>query len=347
MGEPSRLPRQPESLDARQPGRGRHPVLRALALYVPTLAAVVTIVFALPRVMPGDPLLARVDPDDSLYVTDEDTRTRLLTYYGLDRPLLEQYGHYLTSLSQGDLGWSIARSAPVSSLISARLPWTLLLLGTALLLASVLSFLAGVAAAWRRGTARDRALLVTMTGSRAIPEYVSATLLLVAFAVLVPVFPLAGARTPFADYGSVLGEIADVAHHLVLPVAALTLSLLAGKFLLVRNTTVSALGQDYMVLARAKGLPERVQKYRHAGRNSLLPFLTVLGVQSGFAVSGAVFVESIFAYPGMGTLILQAVETRDYPVLEASFLVLAATVLLVNLAVDLTYSRLDPRTGAA
>jgi peptide/nickel transport system permease protein len=137
-----------------------------------------------------------------------------------------------------------------------------------------------------------------------------------------------------------------VARHLVLPAGALTLSLLGTKFLLVRNTVLSTLGQDYMLLARAKGLPERMVKYRHAGRNALLPFVTVLGIQAGFAVGGSVFVESVFSYPGMGTLILRAVDARDYPVLEASFLTLALLVLVVNFGLDLLYARLDPRVVA-
>ena len=184
-----------------------------------------------------------------------------------------------------------------------------------------------------------------MTAARAIPEYALAAVLLIVFAVVWPVFPLAGARTPFNEYGRVAGLI-DIGRHLVLPASALTLSLLGTKFLLVRNTMISTLGQDYMVLARAKGLTDRLLKYRHAGRNALLPFLTIVGIQAGFAVGGSVFVESVFAYPGMGTLILRAVEARDYPVLEATFLVLALVVLAVNLVLELVYARVDPRVGA-
>lgn len=195
------------------------------------------------------------------------------------------------------------------------------------------------------GTRRDWILVVAMMATRAIPEYALAAALLILFAVVLPLFPLYGAQTPFARYGSGLEQAADVAYHLALPVLALTLSLMGTKFLLVRNTTVSVLGQDYMLLARAKGLSRRRLEFHHAGRKALLPFLTVLGIQVGFAVSGAVFVESVFAYPGMGTLILRAVESRDYPVLEGAFLVLAATVLLVNLVLEVVYARLDPRVS--
>ncbi|HET9772618.1 MAG TPA: ABC transporter permease, partial [Acidimicrobiia bacterium] len=196
------------------------------------------------------------------------------------------------------------------------------------------------------GRFSDRSLMTGMTVAQAVPEYAMAAVLLITFAVVLPTgLPLAGARTPFADHGTI-GGVLDVARHLVLPASALTLSLLGTKFLLVRNTMISTLGADYMVLARAKGLPDRLLKYRHAGRNALLPFLTVVGIQAGYAVGGAVFVESVFAYPGMGTLILRAVEARDYPVLEATFLVLALVVLAVNLGLELVYARVDPRVGA-
>jgi peptide/nickel transport system permease protein len=207
------------------------------------------------------------------------------------------------------------------------------------------SFVAGVAATWRRGRITDRSLMVGMTVAHAVPEYAMAAVLLISFAVVFPIFPLAGARTAFADHGRFASWL-DIGRHLVLPASALTLSLLGTKFLLVRNTMISTLGADYMVLARAKGLPDRLLKYRHAGRNALLPFLTVVGIQAGYAVGGSVFVESVFAYPGMGTLILRAVEARDYPVLEATFLVFALMVLAVNLLLELIYARIDPRVGA-
>jgi peptide/nickel transport system permease protein len=319
--------------------------LRSVGLYALTMVAVVVVVFALPRAMPGDPVAALDDPDSSAFVTDPAVRDRVRAYYGLDRPLPEQFGHYVGRLTRGDLGFSIARKRPVASLLRAHLPWTLLLMGVAIVLASLLSFVAGVAATWRRGRIGDRSLMTGMTVAQAVPEYAMAAVLLIAFAVVLPIFPLSGARTPFEDHGT-LGAALDVAKHLVLPAGALTLSLLGTKFLLVRNTMISALGADYMVLARAKGLPDRLLKYRHAGRNALLPFLTVVGIQAGYAVGGAVFVESVFAYPGMGTLILGSVEARDYPVLEATFLVLALVVLAVNLLLELVYARIDPRVGA-
>jgi peptide/nickel transport system permease protein len=320
-------------------GRG----LRTVALYGLTMWAVVTLVFLLPRMMPGDPLSALNDPDSDTYVYDEQSRARVAAYYGLDQPLIVQYTTYLSDLAQGDLGWSISQSAPVSRLIAARLPWTLLLMGSAVIISSIISFGLGVTAGWRRGGRLDRTLIVSSSVSRAIPEYAMASLLLIAFAVIVPIFPQAGAMTPFARHASPIAAAGDIARHLVLPLTALSLGLLGNKFLLVRNSVIGTLGEDYMLLARAKGLPPHRLKYLHSGRNILLPFLTVLGIQLAFAAGGSLFVEAVFAYPGMGTLVNAAVTARDYPLLQGTFLVLALVVLVANLLVELAYGAVDPR----
>jgi peptide/nickel transport system permease protein len=316
---------------------------RSLALYAATLAAVAVMVFALPRAMPGDPFASAGGAGGAAAVGDPQIHRQLEAYYGLNRPLVAQLGHYLAALSRGDLGFSISQRQPVGRLIAARLPWTLLLMATGLTFSTLISHFAGVSAAWRRGQRRDRLLTTASMGASAVPVYALATLLLIGFAVAWPVLPLAGARSPFAEYHSPLAEAADIARHLVLPATALAASLVGSNILVVRNSVVGALGQDYLVLARAKGLPERLLKHRHAGRSALLPFLTVVGVQVGFAAGGAIFVESVFDYPGMGSLILEAVQTRDFPVLNGCLLALAIVVLTANLAVDLLYRRLDPR----
>ncbi|MFP4148582.1 MAG: ABC transporter permease [Nitriliruptoraceae bacterium] len=322
---------------------GAWTLLRTVLLYALTLLVAATVIFLLPRLMPGDPLSALDDPDSGIFIRDEQVREQVLAAYNLDGSLAQQYLGYLSGLARGDLGWSIAANRPVGEMIGGALPWTLLLVGPALLLSALVSFVAGLAAAWHRGSRTDRSIVAGLTVLRSVPEYAIALLVLIVFAIILPLFPLAGGRTPFADHPSWWAEAGDVLHHLVLPLAALTLSSLGAKFLLVRNTAISALGEDYMLLARAKGLPLRVQRSRHVGRNAVLPFLTMLGVQVGFAVGGALFVEAVFAYPGMGTLILSAVEARDFPVLEAAFLTLATTVLTANLLIELLYTRLDPR----
>jgi peptide/nickel transport system permease protein len=316
---------------------------RTVLLYGLTLWAVVTVVFLLPRLLPGDPLRSLEDPTTGQFVYDPQVRAKLAAFYGLNRPLVVQYLSYLSGLAHLRLGWSISQNTPVTTLIARRLPWTLLLMGSALVLSSATSFLAGATAAWHRGGKADRGLIAVLSAASTIPEYAMATVFLVCFAVLVPVFPLSGARTPFAEYSSPVATAGDVGLHLVLPVFALAAGLAANKFLIVRNSVVATLGEDYMLLARAKGLDRRRLKYHHSGRNAMLPFLTALGIQAGFAVGGALFVESVFAYPGMGTLMNAAVTARDYPLLQGSFVVLALVILVANLAVELTYSRFDPR----
>ncbi|HVE47812.1 MAG TPA: ABC transporter permease [Acidimicrobiales bacterium] len=327
----------------RRPPRSRVPYLRTVGLYALTLWALVTLVFFLPRFMPGDPLRQLDDPDSGTFLHDPAERDRVAAYYGLDKPLVSQYRTYLSDLRKGDFGWSISQNQPVSTLLKKRLPWTLLLTGSALALSSMISYFAGVTAAWHRGRFADRALIVVLSATRAIPEYAMAAALLILFAVTYPVFPQAGAQRPFANYASPMDAVGDVLFHLALPLIALTVGLAANKFLIVRNTVISTLGEDYMVLARAKGLSRRLLKYRHSGRNALLPFVTALGIQAGFAVGGSLFVETIFNYPGMGTLVERAVSARDYPLLQGCFILLAVVVLIANLAVELTYSKLDPR----
>ena len=318
--------------------------MRPVLSYLLAVSVVVVLIFALPRAVPGDPLAQFLDSEDKPLPPDE--HAKLAAYYGLDRPVMTQFGHYMAGLAHGDLGESISYNAPVTRVIREQLPWTLLLSFTALIISSVLSFMAGVDAAWRRGSFRDRRLLVLMTALHAVPEFVVGIFLLISLGVILPIFPIGGARTPFHETAGELWKLRDVAMHLALPVTALTLGLVGTKFLLVRNTTISVLGQDYMVLARAKGLRERRAKYHHAGRNSLLPFLAVLGIQIGFAFGGSLFVETVFGYPGMASVLQKAVGTLDYPLVQGSFLILAMVVLTANLLVDLVSAALDPRIRA-
>lgn len=311
-------------------------------LYVLTLLVVFALNFALPRIMPGDPLDQLGDPGNTQFVADDETRARVLAYYGLDRSLPEQFGAYLSGLAHGDLGYSIRYNAPVSALIAGRLPWTLLLVLISLAFASVIALVGGVEAAWHRGGAADRAIVAGFIVAESVPVFVVGILLTLVFSVRLGWFPLGGAFRPFSTAGPI-GTVLDVLSHLALPVATLTLSLVGTKFLLVRASVVTVLGEPFMTVARAKGLGEGALRYRHALRNALLPFVTQLSLQLGFAMGGAVLIETLFAYPGMGRLLFDAVAYRDYPLIQGTFLVISASVLLANLAVEALYRRIDPR----
>lgn len=337
---PERLPARPASPE-RAGARRSWP--RIVAGYVLTMFVVVTLVFALPRAMPGDPLARfKVVDYDTGYTPSQDDIDAVTRHYGFDRPLIEQYVSYLSRLARGDLGRSISHDTEVRKLLRMTVPWTLLLVGTALAASTLLSFVAGVAAGWGRGRAGDRITTVSLTVLNAVPDYALAMLIFIVFGAVLEMFPLAGAHGNHEGLGMV-ARVADIGRHLVLPAATLACSTIGAKYLIMRNTVISVLGQDYIVLARAKGLPENLLKYRHASRNALLPFLNIVGVQVGVVMGGAVFVENVFAYPGVAGLLVPAVRQVDYPLIEGGFLLMAFVALTANLVVDLVSLRVDPR----
>jgi peptide/nickel transport system permease protein len=315
-----------------------------IASYLLTVFVLLTFNFALPRLMPGDPidaLLAFGSPD---YVADDETRAELAAYYDLDESLPEQYAQYLTGLVRGDLGVSIASNTPVTEELGDRVGWSFLLIASATLISLLIGLPAGVHSGWKRGRRVDRGLLAFFLSVQNVPIFVVAFVALVVFSAQLQIFPLGGATEPFADYGG-LREVLDIARHLALPALLMGLEFATYQYLVMRSSMVSELGSDYLLGGRAKGLRDRRLKYRYAGRNALLPVVTVVGLQFSVAVTGIVFVERIFSYPGVGAYMFEAVGTRDYPAMQGSFLLLTLTVVTANLVVDLLYRRLDPRTA--
>ncbi|MHB1711110.1 MAG: ABC transporter permease [Acidimicrobiales bacterium] len=296
----------------------------------------VTLVFLIPRLMPGNPLLQLEDPSSGFYLPSGLDRAHLLADYGLNHPLGYQYLQFLKGLVTGDLGWSITENTRVSTLIAQDLPWTCLLFGTALAISALVSFTAGLASGWRRGGRSDRSSMVVASVLHAMPAFVVGTLLLMAFGVVVPILPVSGGTSAFST-ATGWGRILDIGRHLVLPVGTLALSLVAGQWLLVRNFTVNCLGEDWLLFARAKGVPASLQRRRHVGRNALLPFITLISLEASFAIGATIFIDSVFSYPGLGTLMLDSVNNRDYPVIDGCFLVLTAMVLVINFLVDTWY----------
>lgn len=316
-----------------------------LITYLVALGIILTLCFLLPRMMPGDPLTA-IYGDAALVTMSDDLQAELVERFALDKSIWDQFGAYWSALLRGDLGYSYSMNASVSEVIWGRLPWTMLLAGSALVLSTILGVLLGIESGWRRDSRTDRTLLSAVVGLSGFPEFFLGMLLILAFGVGWAVLPYQNARTPYADLtGWSLAW--DIGRHMALPVAALTLGHLASAYLLTRNTMINVLREPYMLTARAKGLSAAAIKYRHAGRNSLLPVVTMTGLWVGRLAGGVLFVEVVFSYPGLGNMTYEAIGYRDYPLIAGALLVSAVAVLGANLLVDLSYRRLDPRVSHA
>ena len=316
-----------------------------LSNYLIAFLIIISLNFMLPRLMPGDPLQA-IFGEEALIAMTPELKAQLNERFALDQTMGEQLISYLLNLFRGDLGYSYYYNAPVTEILMGALPWTLLLVGSALVLSTVLGVVLGIESGWRRGGAGDRTLLVGLTMLNGFPDFFLGMLLLLVFGVTLNVLPLSGAVTPYAGLTG-WALVVDVLRHLALPLGALTLAGVTGSYLLTRNTMLGVLRAPFVLLARAKGLSPGVIRYRHAGRNSMLPVVTRTGVRAGRMATGVLFVEMVFAYPGLGHLVNTALSTRDYPVLHGVFLIVTVSVLLINFLTDLLYPRLDPRVAHA
>jgi len=317
--------------------------LSLLASYLLTIWIVLTLNFLIPRLLPGDPLSALLDSESSNYVFDPQIRQALETYYGLDQPLITQYGQYLLDALRGDLGASIQFNQPVIRLIQSHLPWTLLLTLTAMFAATLFALIAGSEAGWKRATRTDRLLTTSSIILANTPVYFLGMILVIIFGAKLDWLPLAGGRTAFAHYDSFIAMISDIGKHLILPAFTLSASIAGVSFLLIRNNMIMVIKEDFMLVARSKGIPEQRLKWNHALRNAILPFIAHMAAHAGMAITGAVFIETLFNYPGMGRLIFDAVGSRDYPVIQGVFLIVALIVVSANLLADLINARIDPR----
>lgn len=306
-----------------------------------TFLTAVAINFALPYLAPGDPLFYLLGPEAQNLSPQE--RQRILATYGLDKPIPNQFVDYLFEIPQGQLGTSVTYGKPVSEVLLQRLPATLLLVGTALVVAAVLGTLFGAWSAWREGQGVDMGLMTGLTVAMSAPPFWIGMLFITIFAASLGWFPASGISSSSLNK-SMFGSFWDLIRHLTLPVVTLSLARIGGIYLIARSSVLSTLGEDFLLLTRAKGLSDREILLRHAIPNSLLPIYTRFTLQVGTVVGGAVVVETVFSYPGLGLLIYDAAIKRDYPLLQGAFLVLTVTVIAANILADLTYPFLDPRT---
>lgn len=298
--------------------------------------------FFLFRVLPGDP--SRTLGRGRFSTTEQ--RESFNETYGLDQPLAQQFLTFLKNTLTGDLGISLRYRVPVSELILDRLWPTLLLVGSATFFAAMIGVWLGVRSAWRRGGAFDRFSTSTSLTLYSMPEWWLGLLLIATLAVGVgPIpglFPTGGLHSVDADPSSLAGVL-DTARHLTLPVLTLTLAYVADYALIMRSSLLDELGSDYLTTAKAKGLRDVTVRNRHAVPNALLPTTTVVALNFGFVVAGAITIETVFSIPGLGLLATEALEIPDYWVLQGTFLVASAAVILANLLANLVYGLLDPR----
>ena len=315
-------------------------LIRRLLQGAIVVALVATIVFLLIHAAPGDPFaVAMEDPSITASVRDAWRHS-----YGLDRPIAEQYARYVSAVFRGDLGFSFSRQRPVADVLSDAIPNTLLLMATGLIAGVVIGVTVAVTQVRNRGRFADRALGGISLAFFAVPDFWLALLVLVSLAYWIRAFPIGGAVHPVMhDLLGPGGRAVDRLKHLVLP--ALTLALLYFPIIArhQRASLLDALPSDYVTTARAKGVTERDIVRRHALRNALLPVVSLLGIAFPALLTGAVFVEKVFAWPGMGLLIVDSIHSRDYPLLTACVILGSVFVVIGSILADAAYRALDPR----
>ncbi len=313
-------------------------IARRLAQAVPVVLAVIVLNFFIVHLAPGDPVNILVGE----YGSTPEFRERIRREYGLDQPVSTQLAVYLRRVARGDLGYSLYFNQPVTSLILGRLPATLLLMGTQLLLALIVGTSIGVAAARRPYSLLDNASTAVALVGYSMPVFWSGLLLILLFSSTLGLLPSGGMYSAREQIAGV-AVIWDVVRHLILPVFTLGLVSVALYVRLARASMLEVLSQDYVRTAWAKGLSERRVMRHHALRNALLPVVTIIGIDLGRMIGGAVLTETVFAWPGVGTLTFSALQTRDYPVIIGVFMLVSVGVILASLFVDIMYGILDPR----
>ena len=317
-------------------------ILGRIAQYALVVLIALSLNFAIPRLAPGSPIDYLVPSEQVTTVTPEQ-RERILAQFGLERPLAEQYWSYLSGIVQGDLGLSTQQGRPVVDMLLERLPWTLVLVGGAITLSVIVGAGAGFLAAARRGGRMEVGGLAFFMFLDSMPPFWIGMLLLVLFSGYLKLLPVFGAL-PLTNATGGFGFTLEVAERLVLPLLTLTLVRVGWLFLVARSSLAGELSEDYILMAEAKGLSRRKVVLGHGVRNALLPLVTAVAVEAGTVVGGATVVETVFSYPGLGRLIYESVLSRDYPVLQGAFLLLALGVIAANLLADLLYPIIDPRT---
>jgi peptide/nickel transport system permease protein len=325
-------------------------ILRKVVLFVITLWAAVTLNFILPRLMPGSPVDAALGKLASagVPVTNAE-RAAIEAQLGAPHTsLLVQYGDYLRNIATLRFGTSFSfPSQTVAQTIGQALPWTVVLVGATTIFAFVIGTLLGVYAGWRRGKLADSSVTIGATFFGAFPPFWLGLLLLYWLAFKYGWFPIKGGYTPGTSPNWSLPFLGDAVQHSVLPALTLAITTLSGWVFGMRNNMINTLGEDYVTFAEANGLRSRTVALLYAARNALLPNVTAFGLALGAVIGGAVLVEGVYSYPGVGNLLFLAVTNHDFPLMQALFLVITLSMLVAIFVVDLLYVRLDPRVRSS
>jgi peptide/nickel transport system permease protein len=323
-------------------------ILRRAGFFLVTLWAAVTLNFFLPRMMPGNPALAMVAKFHGRLSGQALVSLENLFGVNTHTSLFVQYLHYLGDIATGNFGTSLYfYPASVSQVVRAALPWTLGLVGVTTILAFVLGTGVGIVSAWRRGTWLDGVVPPVFVITSAIPYFWVGMMFILIFGIRLQWLPYTFGYDPTLTPGLNGPFIANVLEHAVLPAMALLLTTIGTWILTMRNNMVTTLAEDYVRMARAKGLPNRRIMLDYTARNAILPNLTGFAMSLGFVVGGAILIEYVFDYPGVGYMLLQAVENEDYPLMQALFLLITLAVLVAILLADIATAIFDPRTRSA
>ncbi len=319
-------------------------ILKRLLQAIPLLLGIATITFIIVRLAPGDPMDMYMEQRFQRDV-DPAVIELLRKKYGLDQPLPVQYAKWIGNIARGDLGESFRYRRPVATLIVERVPYTLQLAALALVMDALIGIALGIFSAVKQYSRADRAITLGSLVMYSIPGFWLALMLVLAFSVNLGWFPTSQTRSLDYELLSAGGKVADRLWHLALPVFVLGVASAAGTARYMRTKLLDVLSEEYVLAARARGLSERVVILQHALRNALIPIVTIYGLALPFLLGGAVLIEKVFAWPGMGLLAVEAIGARDYPVILATSMIAAVLVVLGNLLADVTYALVDPRVS--
>ncbi len=323
-----------------------HYILKRLFQAIPLLVGIVTVTFFIIRLAPGDPMDMYLEPTPQRQL-DPEVIERTRKRYGLDQPIHGQYVRWVANVARGDFGESFRHRRPVNTLLAEAIPYTLQLTVLALLFDALIGIALGIISAVRQYSLLDKTLTAGSLIVYAVPGFWLALMLVLVFSVQLHWFPTSQTRSMDYDFLSLGAKVLDRLWHLVLPVFVLGIASAAGTARYMRSRLLEVLNEEYVVAARARGFPERVVLLSHAVRNALIPIITIYGLSLPFLLGGATIIETIFAWPGMGRLTVEAVGGRDYPLIMATTTIAAALTVLGNLLADVGYAVVDPRVSYA